>query len=313
MIRVGLVGARGYVGREMIAALDSDLRFDLAFASSRAMAGRELRTVPGLEHLSRFGSHRAGELSADDVAGSDADVIVLGLPNGLAAPYVEALDREGHPGVVIDLSADHRHQPGWVYGSPELRGEQMLGAKRIANPGCYATAANLALAPLEGLVAGRVSVFGLSGFSGAGTTPGLRNDPERLENNVQPYGFGGHGHEAEIAATTGCAVTFAPHVAGFFRGLLVTLTVPLSDRLEVGAVAERFGAFYQPFPRVAVREAAPEIRDVAGRDGCVIGGFAVSGDVPVLTLSSALDNLRKGAATQAIENMEKALGMASWP
>ncbi len=309
MIRVGLVGARGYVGRELILALDRDHRFDLAFASSRAMAGERLERMPGLRDgaLSRFGGILATEKTPGDVAGSDAQVIVLGLPNGLAAPYAEALSAD--PRLVVDLSADYRHAEGWVYGSPELNAGNLRGARRIANPGCYATAANLALAPLARYSAGRVSVFGLSGFSGAGTTITSRNDPERLERNVIPYGFGGHGHEVEIARATGLELTFAPHIAGFFRGLLVTSVVPLKEDMSIAAVEAIYRAFYEAAASVRIVRDPPEITDVAHGDGCFIGGFAVPTGSAVLTVTSALDNLRKGAATQALENIVLALGL----
>lgn len=309
MIRVGLIGARGYVGRELIRVLDADRRFDLAFAGSRAMAGRPLRETPGLSGLARFGDREASDIGPDELAGRDADVIVLGLPNGMAAPYVEAIGNAGSRPIIVDLSADYRHQGGWVYGAPEVNGPLIRTARRIANPGCYATAANLALWPLRDIASGHVSVFGVSGFSGAGTTPGQRNDPERLEANILPYGFGGHGHEAEIAGFTGLDIVFAPHVAPFFRGLVVTLTVPLASRHEAAQIRDRFASAYADAPLVRVTAEPPEVHDVAGRDGCVIGGFAISRQGTVLTFASALDNLRKGAATQAVENIALASGL----
>lgn len=311
MIRVGLIGARGHVGRELLHCLDRDRRFDLAFASSRSMAGRALSANPGLADLGRFGSVVAEDLSPADAGQRDADVLVLGLPNGLSAPYIEVLDRLRHPALVIDLSADHRHGDGWVYGSPELFGDRLAGARRIANPGCYATAANLALAPHTARIAGTVQVFGVSGFSGAGTAPSPRNDPERLEANLQPYGFGGHGHEAEIARTTGLDILFAPHVAPFFRGLVVTLMAPLSVPATGAELRAEAAAFHRDAPAVRVIDRPPEVRDVAGGDLCVIGGFAVSREGRSLTFAAALDNLRKGAATQAIANIERALGLAA--
>ncbi|MEO1043635.1 MAG: N-acetyl-gamma-glutamyl-phosphate reductase [Pseudomonadota bacterium] len=310
MIRLGLIGARGYVGRELIAALDADEVFELSYASSRALAGRALRASPGLSGLTRLGELEAEDISPNEASERPVDVVVLGLPNGMSGPFVEALEKTQPDTLIIDLGADHRYKEGWVYGSPELNGEALPGAKRIANPGCYATAANLALAPLKDLARGPASVFGVSGFSGAGTTPGARNDAERLEANVIPYGFGGHGHQSEVEATTGMDVVFAPHVASFFRGLLTTLTVPLATAEDISAVRERFHAFYAPYPGVRLTDEAPEITAVAGQDGCLIGGFALDQAKPVLTFTSGLDNLRKGAATQALENIQLALGLS---
>ncbi|MEM1381189.1 MAG: N-acetyl-gamma-glutamyl-phosphate reductase [Pseudomonadota bacterium] len=309
MIKVGLVGARGYVGREFIRLLDEDERFSLTFASSRQLSGKPLGTSPGLAQLRRFGSLEAVEMSPKDVAATSVDVIILGLPNGMAAPYVAALDAEAHSAIIIDLSADYRHKEGWLYGAPEIFAAQLPGARRIANPGCYATAANLGLWPLRDSLSGPASVFGVSGFSGAGTTPGPKNDPERLEANLLPYGFGGHGHEAEIERVTGLDIVFAPHVAAFFRGLIVTITAPLSSPMTVDEVYARFEAAYADCPNVIVQAEFPEIASVAGRDVCMIGGFAVSKQGRMLTYSSALDNLRKGAATQAMENIRLACGL----
>ncbi|MEM0930300.1 MAG: Asd/ArgC dimerization domain-containing protein [Pseudomonadota bacterium] len=309
MIRLGLMGARGYVGRELIGALDADQRFDLAYASSRALAGKPLGVTPGLADLKRFSELVAEDISAEEAVARPVDVLVLGLPNGMSGPFVDAVAAAQPNALIIDLGADHRYKEGWIYGSPELNGAALPGAKRIANPGCYATAANLALAPLKDLAAGPASVFGLSGYSGAGTTPSARNDAERLEANVIPYGFGGHGHQAEIEATTGTQVVFAPHVGPFFRGLLTTITVPLVEDNTAEGLRRLFEVFYAEHPQVRMTEEPPEITDVAGRDGCVIGGFAIDRDKPVLTLTSGLDNLRKGAATQALANIERALNL----
>ncbi|MEM9809787.1 MAG: N-acetyl-gamma-glutamyl-phosphate reductase [Pseudomonadota bacterium] len=309
MIRVGLIGARGYVGRELIAALDRDDRFDLAFASSRAMAGKALSATPGLATLHRFGTHVAEELGPDEAAARPVDVLVLGLPNGLAAPYVAAVERSSLHPIIIDLSADYRHQDGWIYGAPEMFSDTLKTAKRIANPGCYVTAANLGLLPITDLVAGPVSVFGVSGFSGAGTTPSSRNDAERLEANVIPYGFGGHGHQKEIAVATKLNIVFAPHVASFFRGLIVTITAPLRKAMTPAAIKQRYLDRYADAAQVEIIDEAPEITRVAGQDKVVIGGFSVDQETRMLTLTSGLDNLRKGAATQAMENIVLATGV----
>jgi N-acetyl-gamma-glutamyl-phosphate reductase common form len=305
MIRVGLIGARGYVGRELIGELDRSGEFELVYASSRALAGQELRETEGLSGLRRFGGLVARDLSPEEAAVESVDVVVLGLPNGLARLYVQAL---GHIPLIIDLSADHRHQDGWVYGSPELNGEALPGARRIANPGCYATAANLAVFGLLPACRGPISVFGVSGYSGAGTTPSPKNDPEVLKDNILPYGFGGHGHEGEIAAATGRSIVFAPHVASFFRGLIVTVVAPLTQAFTAQELAAMAEERFAPYPKVRVQPELPQLKDAAGTDFCIIGGMAVSQDGRSVTVSSVLDNLRKGAATQALENIRLALG-----
>jgi N-acetyl-gamma-glutamyl-phosphate reductase len=306
VIKIGLVGARGYVGRELIGELDRDPSFELVFASSRGLAGRKLSETQGLEHLARFGDLQAEDLGPEEIASREADVIVLGLPNGLAEPFTQKLEEKK---LIIDLSADNRHKDGWVYGSPELNGAAIPGTNRIANPGCYATAGNLAIWSVHQAIGGPVSVFGVSGFSGAGTSPSPKNDPEILADNVLPYGFGGHVHQGEMAIATGQEVVFAPHVAPFFRGLIATVTIPLKEpmcREELLGLAK---ANLGTAPHTKVQEELPQLKQAAGTDDCTIGGFAVSADGRHVTISSVLDNLRKGAATQAMENIALALGL----
>jgi N-acetyl-gamma-glutamylphosphate reductase len=161
---LGLVGARGYVGRELSALVERHGDLDVRLAVSQ----------------------RDGQ-SAADVAATKLDVYVLALPNGTSEPYVEAIAKARPDAVIVDLSADHRfpreqdaRDGGWVYGQPERNRAALGGARRIANPGCYATAAQLSLAPLVPLLEGPANVFGVSGYSGAGTTPSPRNYPEAL-------------------------------------------------------------------------------------------------------------------------------------
>src|SRR4029079_13504573 len=123
----------------------------------------------------------------------------------------EAIERAQPGAVIVDLSADHRFDAAWVYGQPERKREGLTRARRIANPGCYATAMQLALAPLLPLVEGPANVFGVSGYSGAGTTPSPKNDPEALRDNLIPYALVGHGHEREVEAELGCRLFFVPH------------------------------------------------------------------------------------------------------
>ena len=214
-----------------------------------------------------------------------------------------------NPPLIIDLSSDHRRKDGWVYGVPEISSADIKTASRIANPGCYATAANLSLWPLRDLIQGPAAIFGVSGFYGAGPTPSQRNDPERVEANIIPYGFGGHLHQREIASFVGVDIVFAPHVANFFRGMVVTTSVQLKKPSTVEEIGRLFAETYSDAPSVIVTDEPPEVALTAGTDLCAIGGFALSGDGQTLTMSASLDNLRKGAATQAVENIVIAVGL----
>ena len=299
---VGLVGARGYVGREVVRLVEADRQFTLSLATSRGLAGRTTREAFG----GAAGDLVLEELSPGEVAARGCDAYVLGLPNGLAKPYVEAIDATSPGSVVVDLSADYRHDSGWTYGLPETGRGAILGARRIANPGCYATAAILCLWPIRDLLAGVPSAFGVSGYSGAGTTPGPKNDPERLKDNILPYGFGGHGHQAEIGAAIGHEVAFAPHVAPHFRGLIVTCTAPVVGGIERAALDQRYASAYRDSAVVRLQDEPPEPAGVAGTVAAVVGGLAYHEPTRMVTVACALDNLLKGAASQAMENLRLA-------
>ena len=304
---VGLVGARGYVGREVVRLIEADGAFALTLATSRALAGQTLSQA--------FEGARGDLLVTDDgpeaVAARGCDAYVLGLPNGLAGPYVAAIEAASPNSVIVDLSADHRGVSGWTYGLPELNRDGIRGARRIANPGCYATAAILSLWPVADLLAAPPSCFGVSGWSGAGTTPSDKNDPDRLRDNVLPYGFGGHGHQAEIGRAVGHDVVFAPHVASFFRGLIVTTTAPVTRGCDLEELKARYRGAYADSAVVRCQDAPPEPAGVAGTPAAVVGGFAVDDATGTLTVACALDNLLKGAASQAMENLRLALGVAA--
>ena len=166
---VGLVGSRGHVGRELVTLIERHGGLDLRLAISQ----------------------RDGKSPAD-IAEARLDAYVLALPNAASEPYVEAIASARPDAVIVDLSADHRFSDAWVYGQPERKRASLRGARHIANPGCYATAMQLALAPLVPLLEGPANVFGVSGYSGAGTTPSPKNDPEALRDNVMPYALVGH-------------------------------------------------------------------------------------------------------------------------
>jgi N-acetyl-gamma-glutamyl-phosphate reductase len=287
---LGLVGSRGYVGRELSTLVEGHGDLELRLAVSQ----------------------RDGQ-SAADVAATRLDVYVLALPNGTSEPYVEAIGKARPDAVIVDLSADHRF-PGaasgtpWIYGQPERHRTALRSAHRIANPGCYATAAQLALAPLVPLVAGPAHVFGVSGYSGAGTTPSPKNDPEALRDNLMPYALTGHVHEREVATQLGHAVFFMPHVAPFFRGLTVTASVALTRPATRDELVARYVEAYGNEPMVRFQEAPPLVRDIVEKHHTAIGGLTVSEDGRHAVVVATLDNLLAGAATQALRNVNLALG-----
>ncbi|MFZ5616334.1 MAG: Asd/ArgC dimerization domain-containing protein, partial [Pseudomonadota bacterium] len=237
------------------------------------------------------------------------DAVILALPDGAGAPYIEAFERSAPDKVIVDLSADRRFDDEWTYGLPELHRVKIRGARRIANPGCYATALQLSVAPLLPMVEGTPAIFGVSGYSGAGTTPSPRNDPKRLADNLMPYKLVGHNHEKEATRHLGVPVRFFPHVHPAFRGLLVTAHIPLAAPLDKGGLRRLFQEHYGGEPLIELRDDPPELKDGANCTGVIIGGFDVGVDGRSAVVVAAEDNLLKGAAAQAIQNLNIALGL----
>lgn len=305
-VTVGLVGARGHTGRHLLRLLAGRSDMQVVCAGSREFAGQAVTTLapeadPGLVFEA---------LTPEDVAGRGLDAVILALPNGAAAPYVAAIDAASPGTVIVDLSADYRFDDSWTYGLPEIYGrDRIAGAKRIANPGCYATAGQLAIAPLREVITGTAHVFGVSGFSGAGTTPSRKNDTEALKDNLMPYALTGHLHEGEMARHTGVPVAFTPHVAAFFQGLTATVQVDFAAPQSLEDVRARYAGAYDGEPLIRLIDGIPEIRDGAHFNGAVMGGGAVSKDGMRGVTVCALDNLLKGAAVQAVQNLAIAAGL----
>lgn len=281
---VGIVGARGHVGRELVQLVERH---------------------PGLD-LKLSVSQRDGA-TPEQVADEQLDSYFLALPNGATKAYVDAITRSRPDAVLVDLSADHRFDDGWVYGQPERLRSQLAGARRIANPGCYATAMQLALAPLVPLLEGPATVFGVSGFSGAGTTPSPKNDPEVLRDNLLPYSLVEHVHEREVSRQLGHRIFFSPHVAPFFRGITVTVSVAFREAQDLEALMTLYRATYGKEPLVKLSAEPPLVRDIAGEHHVAIGGLSVAKDGRHAVVVATIDNLLGGAATQAVRNLNLAL------
>jgi N-acetyl-gamma-glutamyl-phosphate reductase len=302
---IGIVGARGHTGAELIRLIAAHPALELAFVSSRELAGQRVA-----EHSDAYtGELRYESLDPTAVAAKRADVVILALPNGKAAPYVEAIDQAAPDTLVVDLSADYRFDKAWYYGLPELTRDKWNGERRISNPGCYATAMELSIAPLKDQLAAPPVCFGVSGYSGAGTTPSDKNDPEKLRDNLMPYALTGHTHEKEASFQLGLPVEFMPHVAPHFRGLTVTTNLYLAKPLKRADVLARFHHAYDGERLVSVLDEAPWVSRIAHRHHAEIGGFALSADGKRVVVVATLDNLLKGAATQAMQNINRALGV----
>lgn len=295
--RIGVIGARGHTGAELMRILDAHPYIEVAFAGSRELAGEPVPSIDGLTFEN---------LGPDEVAQRELDAVFMALPDGIGGPWVDAVNENT---VIVDISADHRFDDEWVYGLPELFREKIKGARRIANPGCYATALILSIAPFTDDLAGSPTVFGVSGYSGAGTTPSPRNDPDNLRDNLIPYRLTGHNHEREGIRYLGTTVRFMPHVHPAFRGILTTTHMPVALPTTSESAHQRLVEAYADEALIDVTDDTPTLKDGTDLTGVLIGGTTVSEDGLGLTVVAAEDNLLKGAAVQAVQNLNLALGL----
>jgi N-acetyl-gamma-glutamyl-phosphate reductase len=316
-VRVGVLGASGYAGQEAIRLLARHGKADVALASSESEAGAKLsRLVRGAPDLALT------RIEDADLASCDA--VFCCLPHGESAKWARAAREAGAK--VVDFSNDLRvigeATPAWakdaVYGLPELHRARIADADVVANPGCYPTAAILALAPLlrRGLVAGPVIVDAASGVSGAGRSAKRDLLYAELAEDFRAYGVGNvHRHLAEMrdqaAALNGGStpeLVFTPHLLPVKRGILETIYVPLAAPLD--EPLRPWLDDYAGEPFVEIREdRLPTLADVTGTNLVSIGVQTVA-DVsrPLLIVVAAIDNLLKGAAGQAVQNLNLMFG-----
>ncbi|KAI9674602.1 MAG: Protein arg-6, mitochondrial [Trizodia sp. TS-e1964] len=296
--KVALIGARGYTGQALINLINSHPNMDLRYVSSRELAGQQLQGYD-----KRTITYQ--NLSADDVRKmedrGDVDCWVMALPNGVCKPFVDAVDQGKKKSLIIDLSADYRFNKDWVYGLPELVPRSTIAkATRISNPGCYATAAQLAIAPLLSHLGGQPTVFGVSGYSGAGTKPSPKNDVGNLTNNLIPYSLTDHIHEREISTQLGTSVAFIPHVAVWFQGIHHTISIPLKEKMTSRDIRTLYQDRFAGEKLVKVTGEPPLVKNISGKHGVEIGGFGVHSDGNRVVICTTIDNLLKGAATQCL-------------
>ncbi|KAL8662987.1 MAG: hypothetical protein Q9202_004217 [Teloschistes flavicans] len=309
--RVAIIGARGYTGKALIEILNLHPNIDLRHVSSRELAGQKLKGYDKREITYE-------NLSPDDIRRMEEkgqiDCWVMALPNGVCKPFVDAVDEAGRgESVVVDLSADYRFDDKWTYGLPELVDRAKIAkASRISNPGCYATAAQVGIAPLLGYLGGQPTVFGVSGYSGAGTKPSPKNDVDNLRDNLIPYSLTDHIHEREISSQLGTEVAFVPHVAAWFQGIHHSISIPLASTLTSRDIRTLYQDRYAGEPLVRITGEPPSVRNISGKHGIEVGGFGVHSGGKRVVVCVTIDNLLKGAATQAAQNMNLALGFAEF-
>lgn len=329
MIKVGIVGGTGYTGVELLRILATHPGVELAVITSRKEAGTAVAELfPSLRgHISlKFSDPGEGKLQ-------QCDVVFFATPNGVAMGEVPALLKAGAR--VIDLAADFRIKdiPTWekwygmshacpdlvaeaVYGLPEVNREQIRNARLVANPGCYPTSVQLGFLPL--LEAGIVDKAHLiadakSGVSGAGRKAEVHILFSEASDNFKAYGVPGHRHLPEISqglarvAGSGVGLTFVPHLTPAIRGIHATLYARLTKEADVQALYENRYAS-EPFVDVMPPGSHPDTRSVRGANTCRIAVHRPGGGDTVVVLS-VIDNLVKGAAGQAVQNMNLMFGL----
>lgn len=324
-VTVAVVGATGYAGGELIRLLAGHPSADLVSVHARDREGVALGEE--LPHLAPLGLTLT---AADPAPGIDA--VFLALPSGASADLAGRLADAGS--TVIDLGSDLRLRdasayPTWyglehprpellgasVYGLTELARERLPGARLIANPGCYPTAALLGLAPLAeaGLLGDEVVVDAKSGISGAGRGAGSAFLFTELDGSTSAYGLAGHRHTPEIsqgladAGAPGTGVTFVPHLVPQSRGILATCYVRLARDLDQAGLTTVFAERYanEPFVHLAARP--PATKQTWGTNHAFM--HPVRTDASHAVVVVAIDNMGKGAAGQAIQNMNVSLGL----
>ena len=313
---VSIVGAAGYTGQETLDRVLAHPELELYAVGSDSLAGSDATSLD--PRLNRNGGKRVPRLITNEAAlACEADVTFVCLPHEDAAS-LEPPSR----GIVVDLSGAHRLSDptqyeawyGFTHPKPEGLGEWSYGlpelsppsGRAIANPGCYATAVLLALGPLAGDVDQEsVVVDAMSGMTGAGRTPKASTHAGFVLENVSPYKVGAHQHVAEIAQLLGYPVSFTPHLLPVRRGLLATCNVR-STGADLRAVLE---AHYAASPVVTVlpEGVTPELSRVQHTDGAEIGVFDDRHTDRTIVIC-ALDNLGKGAAGQAVQNVNLLFG-----
>jgi len=309
-IPVGVFGASGYAGRELCALINAHPQLELAYATANAQRGDR----------AWLGGREVTFVATDDAPIRDAELVFSALPHGASAEWIARARGEGVR--AIDLSSDLR--PGHTtqaipYGLTEVAREQLRGAEVIANPGCYPTAILLSLMPLlsRGLVkpGSTIVVDAASGVTGAGNSP----KPELLfgevTENYRAYGVGNeHRHLPEMRALVDsfepdADLLFTPHLLPVARGILATTTVQLTEEID-----QPLALWHEHFAGerfIEISGDLPALRDVVRRNAVRITVRKAAGlRTPTLIVLSAIDNLVKGAAGQALQNANVALGLA---
>ena len=301
MIKVGIIGGAGYTAGELIRLLLNHPQAEIVFVQSASSAGKPLWEV----HEGLYGD--TALRFCDDMPLEKVDILFLCGAHGASREFWASHTRPA--GLkVIDLAQDFRDESdGYVYGLPELKREAIRGAESVANPGCFATAIQLALLPLAaaGLLTGEVSVTAITGSTGAGVKPGPTTHFSWRADNVSAYKIFEHQHLAEIRRNLGHQeIDFVPLRGSFARGIFAAVHTPCP--LDEAAARKLYEDFYAGAPFTFVAPGAVDLKQVTGTNKCLLQIEKHGGR---LVVCSVIDNLLKGASGQAVQNMNLMCGL----
>ena len=326
-LRAAIYGASGYTGGELIRLISRHPSVKLEKVFAKSLAGSLVSEVHS------WAPESAPTTRFEDINETDAEICFLALPHGESMEIAPQLLEQGK--IVIDLSGDHRLKDtalfekyykkpqtsgsilnDAVYGLPEWNSNAIRAARFVSNPGCYATSAILALAPvlMEGMIEpDSIIINSMSGVSGAGRKAAIEYSFVEVNENVRAYKLGDHQHIPEIETVLSdisgevVKITFTPHLIPITRGIYSTITAELSGSYSNDDVQNAFAKHYSNKPFVRIVSAAPEIRKVANTNFIDIYAQVLPERNHVLIIST-LDNLVKGAAGQAVQNMNIVCG-----
>jgi N-acetyl-gamma-glutamyl-phosphate reductase len=330
-VKAAIAGASGYTGSELARLLLAHPDVEIDIITSETHEGRPFSAL----HPQFRGLLDMPLKPAEAISERDVNVIFLALPHGVSMEFAEKWAQ--HPARIVDFSGDFRlssaaHYAKWykrehtwpgglghaVYGLPEIHADAIAKARLVANPGCYPTASILALAPLlagERILTDTLIVDAKSGLTGAGISPSATSHYSNVNENFRAYGVTNHRHTIEIEEQCGLfsdtrvSVQFTPHLLPVDRGILATAyATPRSD-ISQAELTDLYTDFYAGKPFVRIREDLPSLKDVRASNFCDIRPVYDARTNRIL-IFSAIDNLVKGAAGQAVQNMNLMLGLA---
>ncbi len=329
-LKIGIIGATGYTGSELVRILHNHPNAEISLITSESKAGQKFSDI----HPAFYGMVDTVLKPVAEVKNHQLDVVILALPHGVSMNFIK--DFHDADFKIIDLSGDFRLSnenvyKNWygqehifpagfknaVYGLPELFKAQIKESRLVANPGCYPTSSILGLYPLlknKLIDPANIIIDAKSSITGAGVKPSTTTHFSNVNDNFKAYGLKTHRHTVEIEETLnslhqeGPVVQFTPHLLPIDRGILATIyTRPLKKTSEE-AIKKVYEEAYADQPFVRVREKAPSVKDVRGSNFCDVFATYDERTNRIITLS-AIDNLVKGAAGQAVHNMNLMFGL----